>query len=198
VEEGIKKAAGKIIVKSYPTKSASVLTFKNHIQKLKLKDIIPDVILVDYGDLMRSKKEYRDKRFELESVFEDLRSLAMELNVPIWTATQTNRDGIDVEIVTLKYVGESFAKCQISDLIITLNREKTGGVITFGNMHVGKSRLGPDGVTFPVSVNTSLSRIEVIPGELHEASENGDNRLRQRVSDLIKNNQSTATVNNNN
>jgi len=161
VVESMKKVKGNLVIKSYPTKSASTLTIKNHLHKLAMRDIRPNLIIVDYGDLMRSTKSYKDKRFEEERCFEDLRGLGGEFNFPVWTATQTNRSGIDEDIITLKHVAECFAKAQISDLFITVNRKKDGYKPTLGKMFIAKSRVGPDGIIFPVLINTSLSRLDV-------------------------------------
>ena len=74
---------GKLIIKQYPTKTATVGTLRNHINKLiSVKGFVPDLVLVDYGDILKSAK-HEAKRFGLEEIFEGLRALAMEFNVPV-------------------------------------------------------------------------------------------------------------------
>lgn len=163
IQEANDQLAGNVIIKSFPTKSITTLGLKNSLQKIALKqDVRPDLLIVDYGDLMRSQHKYEQKRLEEESVYEDLRALSQELNIPIWTATQTNREGSDVEVVTLKHVAECFGKAMISDLFITMARKKENSQNTLGNFYIAKSRIGPDGIKFPILVNTATSRILVL------------------------------------
>lgn len=162
VREAISKVPGKIVIKAYPTDSVSVLSIKNHLHKLAMKDIRPDVIIIDYADLMKSGKNYDARRFEEESIYRELRAFSQECQIPIWTATQSNRAGLDEEILTLKHIAECFAKAQISDLFITMTRKKENSFATHGNFFIAKSRLGPDGIKLPIVVNTSISKIEVL------------------------------------
>lgn len=178
---------GHLIVKSYPTKSITAMTIKNHLSKLALKeDKRPDLIIVDYADLMRSSRKYEDKRFEEESIYEELRSLAQELGIPIWTATQSNRSGIDEEVLTLKHIAECFNKAMISDLFITMSRKKDNTDTTVGNFFIAKSRLGSDGVKFPILVNTATSTIKVLPSVAPEGEEDESDRLRKRFIDFMQ------------
>lgn len=142
----------KLLIKSFPTKSASGLTLRNHLSRLKVKGTFPDLVIVDYADIMRSTRNYRDKRFEHESIYEDLRALAMELNVPIWTCSQANRASLDEEVISLSRIAESYAKATVADLIITMSKS---------NFYVAKNRFGPSNVIFPINNNTEIANIEV-------------------------------------
>jgi replicative DNA helicase len=73
VWNGVKDVKGKLIIKEYPTKSASTNTIKNHLEKLKRKDFRIDMVIVDYGDLIRPVSAQKEKRIELESIYEELR-----------------------------------------------------------------------------------------------------------------------------
>lgn len=180
---------GKIIIKTYPT--ASVMTIKSHLSKLRMRGIKVDMIIVDYADLMRSQYNYDQRRLEEEAVYKELRELALELNLPIWTPTQTNREGMDAEVVTLKHVSEAFGKAKIADLFITMNRKKENKPITYGNVFVAKNRLGPDGIKFPAMFNTSLSKIQVLSPEsfVEEDDSEASNleRLKQRFKEFKNN-----------
>ena len=154
-----------------------------------MKDMKPDIIIVDYGDLMRSGKSYKDKRFEEEAIFEELRTLAGELQVPVVTATQTNRASLDEELITLKHVAECFQKAMISDVFLTIMRRKQNTVETPGNFFLAKNRLGPDGMKFNIMVNTSISKFRIItPEDLDENDADPQGRLRQRFQDFQNNN----------
>jgi len=77
---------GKLIIKEFPTGSASVITLRNHIEKISMKGFVPSVVIIDYADVMRATRSYDSLRHELKLVYEELRNLAMDLNVPVWTA----------------------------------------------------------------------------------------------------------------
>lgn len=162
VETCLAKLPGKIRIKKYPNRKATVQTIRAYINKLKLDGVEPDLIIVDYADIMKSSKHYENKRFEEEAVYEELRSFSDEISVPIWTASQTNRSGMDASVLTLKHIAECFAKANISDLFITMNRRKTGEDKTIGNFYIAKSRLGTDGIKFNVIVDTATSKIECL------------------------------------
>jgi replicative DNA helicase len=198
VKECVDMVKGKIIIRKYPNRQATVANIKHHVHKLRLNGINPDIIVVDYADIMKSSKNYSDKRHEEEAVYEELRGLADELNVPIWTASQTNRSGMDVDVLTLKHIAECFNKANISDLFITMNRKKTGERETIGNMFVAKSRIGVDGVKFNIAVDTALSKITCFqPGSDDEkvallkydllAEESDEERLQKRIRTMFKN-----------
>ena len=91
VYEEIKDIEGKLIVKEYPTKSASTNTIKSHLNKLIKRGLKPGMIIVDYADLLKPVVVRKEKRNELESIYEELRGISTEFSCPIWTASQTNR-----------------------------------------------------------------------------------------------------------
>ena len=184
IQQKINELKPKIIIKGYPTKSASVMTLRNHIAKLKLRDFIPDLIIVDYGDLMRSAKNYESKRFEQESVYEDLRGLAQEVNVPCWTASQTNRGAIDDDVISLSKISECYGKVMVSDFMATMSRK---------NIYVAKNRSGPDNLVHPYSINTSLAKIDIfsaISPELAEmfVNQTDDDKtvLKQKIKEFMQ------------
>ena len=81
IYDEIKDLKGKLIIKEYPTRSASIPVIKNHIEKLKRQDFSPDLIIVDYGDLIKPESSRKDeKRHQLETIYEELRGLAQLLN----------------------------------------------------------------------------------------------------------------------
>ena len=71
VYEAVQEVAGRLIIKEYPTKSASTRTLTAHLEKLRKRDITPDLIIVDYGDLLRPIIYHREKRTDLESIYEE-------------------------------------------------------------------------------------------------------------------------------
>ena len=68
-----------------------------HVEKCIMQDKKPDVIIVDYADLLRGHGQ--EKRHELEGIYEDLRGLAGEYEIPVWTASQANRSALEEDVI---------------------------------------------------------------------------------------------------
>lgn len=159
----LKPSLGRLIVKEYPTNTASVQTLRAHIEKIAItKNFKPDVLIVDYADVMRSSRQFDSVRHEMKLVYEELRGLGMELRIPVWTASQTNRDATESDIVGLDKISESFGKAMVCDFIITLSRKPMQKSKGLGNMFIPKNRLGKDGIVFPVKIDTARSIIEIL------------------------------------
>jgi replicative DNA helicase len=101
VYEEIKDIEGSLIVKEYPTKSASTNTIRAHLSRLIKRGITPGMVIVDYADLLKPVQVRKEKRNELESIYEELRAISTEFSCPIWTASQTNRSGLSAEVIAL-------------------------------------------------------------------------------------------------
>jgi replicative DNA helicase len=153
---------GRLIIKEYPTGSASVATIRNHLEKLALRGFIPSLIIIDYADIMRSSREMDALRLELKLVYEDLRNLAMEKNIPIWTASQSNKEGSGSDIVGLENMSESYGKAMVADVVISLSRKPAEKATGSGRLFVAKNRAGRDGLIFPVHIDTSRSTIRIL------------------------------------
>ena len=118
------KTKGRLVVKEYPTKSAHAGHFKALIQELKQKkDFIPDLICVDYLNICKSMSAGKNSNSyeQIKSTAEELRALAMEFNVPVLTATQTNRSGYGDADVDMTSVSESFGLPMTADYFFALS-----------------------------------------------------------------------------
>jgi replicative DNA helicase len=150
------RAKGRLFIKEWPTKRATVDTIRSHIQRLiQTKDFRPDAIIVDYPDLLRSTKSYGEKRHELEGNYEELRGLAQELNAVMIVADQTNRGGLDLELVTISNIAEAYSKATVCDLILTISRTAEDKMEGTGKLFIAKSRLGQDGIVLPFLLSTA-------------------------------------------
>lgn len=161
--ESIKDIDGKLIVKEYPTKSASTNTIKNHLNKLAKRGINPGLIIVDYADLLKPVVVRKEKRNELESIYEELRALSTEYGCPIWTASQTNRSGLNAEVITMEQISEAFNKCFVADFIFSVSRTIEDKQNNQGKIFIAKNRNGPDGMIYDIFMDTSNVNISVLP-----------------------------------
>ena len=103
----------------------------------------------------------REVRHALGNIYEDLRGLAGETNVPIWTASQANRSALDEDVIEAGKVAESYAKVMTADFVMSLSRKIEDKVQNTGRFHIIKNRFGPDGLTFPAKINTNTGQIEI-------------------------------------
>jgi len=165
----IKDVPGQLIIKEYPTKSASTETLKQHIERLRKKGIEPDMIIVDYADLLRPTRTSAEKRFDLESTYEEMRAIAQIYKCPVWTASQTNRSGLNAEVITMEAISEAFNKCFVADFIFSLSRTVQDKQANKGRMFVAKNRNGPDGLIFPAFVDWSNVNIKVLNRDSNES-----------------------------
>jgi KaiC/GvpD/RAD55 family RecA-like ATPase len=189
IYEKIQNLEGSLVVKEYPTKSSSVVTLKNHLEKMVNRGFKPDVIIVDYADLLRPSSTLREKRHELETIYEQLRGLAQELQCCLWTASQTNRSGLNAEVITMESISEAFNKCFVADFIISISRTAEDKINNQGRVFIAKNRNGPDGLIYPIYMNTSNITIKVLPntGEtIGEVQKDAKKRQEQKLVKFYK------------
>ena len=177
VYDSIKEVDGRLIIKEYPTKSASVNTLKAHMEKLKKNNIKIGMIIVDYGDLLKPVGSYREKRNELESIYEGLRALAQEFECPVWTASQTNRSGLNAEVITMESISEAFSKCFVADMIFSVSRTVEDKNTNQGRIFLAKNRNGPDGLVFPLYMDTSRVKIKILDSPIQSDEKKPVNKL---------------------
>ena len=94
---------GQLIIKDYPTKTASVSTLKAYLDKIISMGIPPNIVLIDYADLLKSEHIHQQKAgsyFEMGSIYEDLRGMAGVYDIPVWTPSQAHRCIFTDEFVT--------------------------------------------------------------------------------------------------
>jgi len=105
-------------------KKMTVLDIENELDRLEANDFHPDLIIDDYPDLLQSRRRYRDRRFELSEVCEDLRDLGERRDAVVWGATQSRRASFSKEIITLADIAEDIGKASIADIIMSVCRTK--------------------------------------------------------------------------
>ena len=182
VFDTVQDLEGQLIIKEYPTKSASTSTIKSHLEKLRKRSIEPDMIIVDYADLLKPTKSSSEKRHELENIYEELRAIAQVHNCPVWTASQTNRSGLNAEVITMESISEAFNKCFVADFIFSLSRTIQDKQANKGRVFVAKNRNGPDGLIFPTFIDWSTICMKV----LENTGEETDEAVKETTANALK------------
>lgn len=160
-----KDALGKLRIKYFPTGTATVNTLRTFIDKLALENFKPDMVIIDYAPIMRSTEHYELQRFELKKIFEELRCFASELDLPVWTACQGNKEGSEAEIISLANMSEAYSQAHICDFVLGFGRPESQKASGLGTIFVAKNRNGADGMSFKVRINTAQSRLEMLNDE---------------------------------
>ena len=125
IQKFAKKTNGKLIIKEYPTSTAHCGHFKALLSELSLKkDFHPDIIFVDYLNICASSR-YKpgagvNSYTYIKAIAEELRGLAVEFNLPVMSATQTNRSGYSSTDVDLTDTSESFGLPATADFMFAL------------------------------------------------------------------------------
>ena len=126
VEDLSRKTTGKLIVKEYPTGSAHAGHFRALLNELKLKrQFEPDIIFIDYLNICASSRMKGmggsiNSYNYIKAIAEELRGLAVEYDVPIFSATQTTRSGYTNSDIGLEDTSESFGLPATADLMFAL------------------------------------------------------------------------------
>lgn len=115
-----------VVVKQFPTGEATCNQFKAYLEKLKKqRNIVPDVLIIDYLNICASSRMMGSNNFSpysyYKAVAEEMRALAIHLNIPILTASQLNREGYNTSDPSLANAAESWGVPQTSDLCIALS-----------------------------------------------------------------------------
>jgi len=165
VQKVIDGLTGKLIIKYYPTRAASVNTLAAHLKQMEIQEIKPDVVIVDYADILKPTAFYKEKRHATGETYENLRGMAGEFNIPVWTASQANRSSLEEDVIDASKVSEDYSKVMTADFVMSVSRKVEDKIANTGRFHVIKNRFGVDGITFPANINTNTGLIQV-----HEAS----------------------------
>lgn len=162
VENAVEVLEGELIIKEFPTGRATINTVEAHIKKLESLGISPDLIIIDYVDLLSSKKKSTDRKYEIDDIYTSTKGLARELNLPIWSVSQVNRAGSKDDIIEGDKAAGSYDKMMITDVAISLSRKKEDKVNNTGRFHIMKNRYGMDGITFQLNADTSNGHFKIV------------------------------------
>jgi len=162
VQKHVDNLKGKLIVKEYAPKGATVNTIKSHIQKCIDMEHKPDLVVIDYVDYLRapSKGKFSERKDEIDDVFIATKGLAKELKIPVITPSQVNRMGAKDSVIEGDKAAGSYDKMMVADMCFSLSRMKEDKVLGTGRWHVMKNRYGQDGMTYNLKMDTNNGRIE--------------------------------------
>ena len=191
IEEKLETLAGELIIKYYPTKSTGIMGIKAHIEKTIMLGNNPDLVIVDYGDLLKINTK-KDKHEALEELYEERRGMAGEYEIPVWTASQAGRAALENDIIEADKIASSYGKVMVADFLMSLARKVEDKLSGTGRGHVIKNRFGPDGITLPSKINTNNGQFQFFEPQTAqgkqttETMKTGENILKQNLAQKFK------------
>jgi hypothetical protein len=164
--EEIAKFGGSLIIKEFLTGQATINTLMSHLRTLETSDgFKPDIVFIDYGDLLKPLDSFAEKRHSLDSIYVGIRGMANEFKIPIWSALQTNRTGMDTDKVSLSTVGETLGALRAADIVISVGRDPDDLETNPNAAKIGilKNRNGAAGFYLDAIFETSKIFIDIKP-----------------------------------
>jgi replicative DNA helicase len=165
VEATMTKLPGNLVIKGFPPGKATISTIESHIQKCGDLGTKIDLVVIDYVDLLRSKKSSKERKEEIDDIYTSTKGLARELDIPIWSASQVNRQGALDEVIEGHKAAGSYDKMMITDFAASISRRAKDKQTGVGKLHIMKNRYGMDGLTFNASINIAIGQYTIISDE---------------------------------
>ena len=144
---------------------------------MELVDNKPDMVIVDYADIMKPIGNFKEKRHAIGNIYEELRGMAGEFKCPVWTASQANRSSLEEDIIDASKVAEDYSKVMTADFVMSMSRKVEDKIANTGRFHVIKNRFGVDGITFPSTINTNTGYLNI-----YEASSKAGKEIQTKMN----------------
>lgn len=143
VRDEIEKLAarcGRLVLHQFPTMTFTPKQLARLIEHYKTRGTVFDMVIVDYGDIMAPDFRSQDPIENSKSIYAGMRAIAMQYDVALLTATQTNRDGARSSVATMTDVAEDFNKIRIADLVISINKTEEEKAAQEARLYFAASR----------------------------------------------------------
>ena len=141
-------------IKEFPTGMATINTIRAYLNQLKsYEGFVPDVLVIDYMELLRPVREGMSEYEAQQRIAEELRGLAVEQDLLVWTATQTNRAGRGARVITDEHLGDSYGKFRVVDLAISINQDEEEFDEGMMRAYVMKARNGKARFIIPMTIS---------------------------------------------
>lgn len=139
---------GVLRLRKMSSADTTIPKIKKYIKNQISKGFRPDMVLIDYIDVVQPSKKYDDNNVAEGSVMREFESMLSEFDIAGWTAIQGNRSSINTEFVETDQMGGSIKKAQIGHFIMSVAKSLEQRDNNTANIAILKSRFGDDGLTF--------------------------------------------------
>lgn len=177
---------GKLLIKYIPSRGVTTRFIEHHLEKLIAMGNKPDLVIIDYADLMLSQSSKVDSTYQEQgNVYIELRGISGTLGIPILTASQTNRSGMSADIIEADKIADSYAKVMNADFIMSLSRKAKDKVNGTARVHIMKNRFGPDGMSYMAKLDTTHGIFDILDVTANEQVDTDEKSvLYQRYMEL--------------
>lgn len=150
------KINSKLVIKEYPPKTITVRQIDSFITKLIHKGFKPDVVVIDYLNLLSPLTKSQNTYSEIKEVCEQLRALSFKYNIPFVSATQIGRQSFNTTSPGMESVSESIGISSTSDLMCSIWNDEESRELGIINISIIKNRFGPNfgSAAFKCNYNT--------------------------------------------
>lgn len=156
----IHRRAGALKIHEYPPGTMTPGALRRLIERYEAKGLVFDLVVVDYADIMAPDHRYNDVIENSKSVYVGLRAIAVEKNVAVLTATQTNREGFKSTVAKAEHIAEDFNKVRIVDLLISINITEEERANGEARLFFAASRNQESG--FTIHIKSDISKMKFI------------------------------------
>lgn len=158
------KNLGKLVVKNFPMSSVSVGGIETYLRQTKHRfGWSPDLLVVDYLDIIRRPFKSAETHEQLEEISKQLKGLAQRHRIPVWTASQVNRTGAQKDIITNEDSSASYAKIFAADVVLTASpKDNKETEKRSAKLFVSKNRQGRDGRTLAFDCDFEHMRFQFV------------------------------------
>jgi len=172
INKYLENLKGTLTIKEYSPGQATMSTLESHIQKVTDMGYPPDMVIIDYVDLLKSTLNSKDEKDKLDNTYVSTKALARDLNIPVWSVSQVNRAGARDEVVEGDKAAGSYNKLMITDFCMSLSRLPQDKINNTARFFIMKNRYGMDGMTYYADMDASTGFIEMDenPRELPDPS----------------------------
>lgn len=163
----LSKRSGEIVVKFFPMFSTTVRGVRDHLRRVQQeKQWHPDLVIVDYGAIMKPSRTYKDSSYAtVGGVYQDLKGLAQNEKLAIWSPLQTNRGALTKDTPTEFDMAESFIPAQVCDATFFMCQTAEELLAHKMRLFLGLNRNGPQGVSVRCDVDHARQMIREDQGQ---------------------------------
>ncbi len=149
-------------IKQFLPNATNVSDIQNHMNQLILfENFDPDLIIVDYGDILKKESSLNDLYSAYGDVFTNLKRLAKQYHKAVWTGAQGRRSSLSSQFVLGDDIAHSLGKLEIADFVFSMSRTQQDKMSDTARFVIVKNRGGKDGNVFNAIVDFDIGSIEI-------------------------------------
>lgn len=180
-------------IKQFLPNMTKVGDIQNHMNQLVLfQKFDPDLIIVDYGDILKKESSLNDLYTAYGDAYTNLKRVAKQYRKAVWTASQGNRSSISSQFVLGDDIAHSLGKLQIADFVFSMSRKQQDKMSNTARFVVVKNRGGKDGNVYNAIVDFDIGSIQIFDNftqnsiETRKKMDNNDKLMKQTIKERLQ------------